>query len=221
VTYAVVNGPATIAGNIVTPTGPGTVVLSASQAASGNYAAATATISFIVAPATGAPVGFTLTSGAGSSVEAVLPGGAAAFNLTLTPGSGLTYPDPLTLSATGLPAGATVAFSPATIPAGSGVTAVTMTVQTVNQPTSQGELHFPGGPPGSMALSLLLLPMAGIKPVRRRLRKLPGLPVVLAAAVLQQQRLLQPGAHPIHRSGHCNRYGYRCHSSTNVTLTVQ
>jgi hypothetical protein len=31
---------------------------------------------------------------------------------------------------------------------------------------------------------LLLLPIAGIKPVRRRLRKLPGLPLVLAAAGL-------------------------------------
>ncbi len=49
VTYAVVSGPATIAGNIVTLTGAGTVVLSASQAASGNYAAATATTSFTVA----------------------------------------------------------------------------------------------------------------------------------------------------------------------------
>jgi hypothetical protein len=50
VTYAVVSGPATIATNMVTLTGVGTVVLSASQAASGNYAAATATASFTVAP---------------------------------------------------------------------------------------------------------------------------------------------------------------------------
>jgi hypothetical protein len=54
VTYSVVSGPATIAGNTVTLTGVGTpagtpVVLEASQAASGNYAAATATTSFTVA----------------------------------------------------------------------------------------------------------------------------------------------------------------------------
>ena len=181
VTYAVVSGPATIAGNIVTLTGAGTVMLLANQAASGNYAAATATTSFIVAAA---PVGFTLTSSSGSSVETVLPGGAVAFNLTCAPGSGSTYPDPLTLSATGLPAGATAAFSPATIPAGSGATAVTMTVQTVNEQTAQGEMPFLGGQLGSMALALLLLPMVGIKPVRRRLKKLPGLPVLLAAAAL-------------------------------------
>jgi Immunoglobulin domain/Immunoglobulin I-set domain len=50
VTYAVVSGPATIAGNTVTLTGAGPVVLSASQAASGNYAAATATANFTVSP---------------------------------------------------------------------------------------------------------------------------------------------------------------------------
>ena len=52
VSYSVVSGPATIAGNTVTLTGVGTVVLSASQAASGNYAAATAQTSFTVGAAT-------------------------------------------------------------------------------------------------------------------------------------------------------------------------
>jgi hypothetical protein len=126
------------------------------------------------------PVGFTLTTSSGA--ESVLPGGAAAFNLTLAPGSGSTYPDALTLSATGLPAGATVAFSPATIAAGSGATPVTMTVQTIKPQTARDAK--PGGSLGTMALALLLLPMAGIKRVRRRLRKMPGLPVVLAAAAL-------------------------------------
>jgi hypothetical protein len=50
VSYSVANGPATIAGSTVTLTGAGTVVLAANQAATGNYAAATATTSFTVAP---------------------------------------------------------------------------------------------------------------------------------------------------------------------------
>ena len=49
VTYSVVSGPATISGSTVTLTGSGPVVLSASQAASGGYAAATATANFTVA----------------------------------------------------------------------------------------------------------------------------------------------------------------------------
>jgi Bacterial Ig-like domain (group 3)/NHL repeat len=231
VTYTVVSGPATIAGNMVTLTGAGTVVLNASQAASGNYAAATATISFIVAPAPGAPVGFTLTTSAGSGVESVLPGGAAAFNLTLAPG-GSTYPDALTLSATGLPAGATVAFSPATIAAGSGTTPVIMTVQTVNSQTARDVKA--GGSLGTMALALLLLPMAGLKPVRRRLRKIPGLPVVFVAAALSLGALVclsgcsssgvgffnqAPKSYPVMVTATDTVTG--AHSSTNVTLNVQ
>jgi hypothetical protein len=48
ITYSVVSGPAAISGNTVTLTGTGTVVLQASQAATGNYTSATATTSFLV-----------------------------------------------------------------------------------------------------------------------------------------------------------------------------
>jgi hypothetical protein len=71
---------------------------------------------------------FELTSVSGSSGTAA-PDGAAAYHLMLAPGSGPTYPDAVTFSATGLPPGATVAFSPATIPAGSGATPITMTIR--------------------------------------------------------------------------------------------
>ena len=70
VTYAVVSGPATISGNQVTVTGAGTVVLSATQAASGNYAATTtpATTSFTVTAVapniTGQPISQNLCIGA-------------------------------------------------------------------------------------------------------------------------------------------------------------
>ena len=51
ISYSVVSGPATIAGNTVNITGTGVVALAASQVAAGNYAAATATTSFQVNPA--------------------------------------------------------------------------------------------------------------------------------------------------------------------------
>jgi hypothetical protein len=50
-----------------------------------------------------------------------------------------------------------------------------MTIQTINHQTAQSAKPFLGGPLGSMALAFLLLPMAGIKPVRNRLRKSPDL----------------------------------------------
>ncbi len=50
VTYSVQSGPATVAGNMVTVTGAGLVVLRADQAAAGNYSAATATTQFPITP---------------------------------------------------------------------------------------------------------------------------------------------------------------------------
>jgi Big-like domain-containing protein/VCBS repeat protein len=49
ISYAVVSGPATIAGSTVTLTGAGTVVLQASQVAAGNYVSGAQTATFIVA----------------------------------------------------------------------------------------------------------------------------------------------------------------------------
>jgi len=49
ITYSVVSGPATISGSTVTLSGAGTVVLLASQAAAGSYAAGTQTATFTVA----------------------------------------------------------------------------------------------------------------------------------------------------------------------------
>jgi hypothetical protein len=209
---------------MVTLTGVGAVVLGASQAAGGNYAAATATSSFTVAAAA-----FTLTTLSGNA--AVLPGGTAAYNLMLAPGSGSSFPNPVALSATGLPRSSTVTFNPATIPAGSGATPFTMTIQTSNPQTAHSE-RFSGGSLAPVALAFLLLPMAGIKPIRRRLRKMPGLPVMLAAAALSLGAM-------VCLSG-CGSNGFfnqaaqsytvvvtatdtvtNAHTSANVTLTVQ
>jgi hypothetical protein len=186
VSYAVVSGPATISGSTVTLTGTGTVVLSAGQVASGNYAAATATTSFTVA------AGFSLSSGTGTGTgtATVAPGAAATFTLTLSPGGAATYPDALTLSATGLPTGATAIFSPATIPAGSAATPVTLTIQTSNNQTSRNERPFSGGPLAPLALGFFLLPLAGMKSVRRRMRQMPCLTVALAIIVLSLSSVL-------------------------------
>jgi hypothetical protein len=63
VTYSVTSGPATIAGNTVTLTGSGTVVLGASQAATATYTATTASTSFMVNPALSITTSTTLNSG--------------------------------------------------------------------------------------------------------------------------------------------------------------
>jgi hypothetical protein len=182
--YTIVSGPATISGSTVTLTGVGTVVVSASEVANGNYAAAAATANFTVA------TGLTLSSGSGpssnSGTATVPPGAAATFTIALAPGGGATYPDAVTFSASGLPPGATASFSPATIPAGSGPTSVTLTIQTSSQ-TAHNETPFSGGPFAPATLGFLLLPLAGMKIVRRRM---PRLTVPLALLVLSLGGLL-------------------------------
>jgi hypothetical protein len=79
-----------------------------------------------------------------------------------------------------------------------------------------------------------LLPIAGIKPVRRRLRQLPGLPVVLAAAALSLGAMVCLSGCGSSGVGFFNQAPKSftvvvtatstvtgAHSSTNVTLTVQ
>ncbi len=166
-TYSVVSGPATISGATVTLNGAGTVVLQASEAASGNYAAAEVNATFTVAASIGVSTG----SGSGSETATVAPGAAATFSLIFTPGGAATFPDALGFSATGLPPGAIASFSPATISAGSPATPVTLTLQTSNTQVAANGKPSSGGSLPAIGLGCLLLPLAGF----RRLRKLPRL----------------------------------------------
>jgi hypothetical protein len=179
ITYSVLSGPATIVGNLVTLTGAGTVVLQATQAASGNYAAATAQTSFpVTQPAftlAAASSGTAANTGSGP----VVPGSPATFSLVLAP-MGTAYPDPISLSASGLPLGATAVFSPASIPAGSSATPITLTIETSNTesartapPVGVGNgIGVVGGGSLPIVLSCLLLPLAGWRRARQRLQLL-------------------------------------------------
>ncbi|WP_172838102.1 choice-of-anchor D domain-containing protein [Terriglobus roseus] len=179
VTYAVVSGPAKIAGATVTLTGAGTVALSASQVADGNYAAATATTSFSVAAQS-----FTLSAGTGSSSVTTTAGGAATYTLSLSPGAGTTFPNAVNFSVSGLPTGATATFSPTTLPAGSGTTSVTLTIQTSKTQTARNESSFPISPIAPVALGLLLLPIASSKSACKRLQHGQRLLAMLALVSL-------------------------------------
>jgi len=115
VTLTVASGPATISGNTATPTGAGTVVLTASQAGNGTYAAATnVTQSFVVTACAVPPTAQTITFAAIAGHTAC----DAPFTVTATSSSGL----PVTL---------TVASGPATIsgntatPTGAGTVVLT------------------------------------------------------------------------------------------------
>jgi hypothetical protein len=111
-------------------------------------------------------------SSGSASVTSVtaLPGGTAVYTFTLSPVGSTTFPATVTLSASGLPAGATATFSPATLAAGTGSTNVTLTIQL---PATSSKLqpanHFGSGL-APFTLALLLLPFS--RRMRRAGRKL-------------------------------------------------
>ena len=109
---------------------------------------------------------FTLASiGPTATTQTVIPGGTATFNFNLLPiGGPFTFP--VTLSATGLPPGATATFTPNPVNIGSSPASFTMTIQTAKP---IGALHRSGYfGRGTIALGLLLLPFS------RRFRRNAG-----------------------------------------------
>jgi sugar lactone lactonase YvrE len=140
-----------------------------------NSAVATAAYTINASTPTG---NFTITT-AGAN-QTVVPGGAGVYTLNLTPANGAsTFQAAVTFSVSGLPPGATVSFSPASIAAGAGATSVTMTIQTAqlaaaNNPPADGFLASRLAP---LSLALLLLPFAA--PLRKSGKRLSRLLTVL------------------------------------------
>jgi len=139
---------------------------------------------------------FSLTVPGGTSSTPTVtaqPGGVAIFTFTLSPIGSPTFLAPITLTASGLPPGATTVFSPSTISAGAGPTVVTLTVTLpqigwLSMPfaghSSSGSMlaRFTAPVAAPFALALLLLPFAGrMRRSRTRLRIILPLLLLLAA----------------------------------------
>jgi hypothetical protein len=97
----------------------------------------------------------------------------ATYALVIGPSGGSTFPDVVTFSLSGMPAGATGTVTPQTLPAGAGASNVTVTVQLPLQAASLHNSHIHGdllalglspgllGMPLGMTLGMLLLPFDG------------------------------------------------------------
>lgn len=123
---------------------------------------------------------FTFAPPSGGSTSATASwGGTATYTLTVTPPSGGSA-SAITFSITGLPTGATATFNPASVPANSGTTNVTLTIQLPASAaaTPHGVSPFGGAP---LVLGFVLLPLLG---VRRFRRTLGGKMLLLALALV-------------------------------------
>ncbi len=104
ITYSVVNGPAVLAGNLVTLTGVGTVTLQASQAAAGNYSAGMTTASFTVTgalPTLVFPAIPDQVMGGQPLTLSVLSNSSGAISYSVVNGSASVAGNHLTLNGTG------------------------------------------------------------------------------------------------------------------------
>jgi hypothetical protein len=117
----------------------------------------------------------------GNNNTTILPGTTVVYTIQVQPQVATTFLYSVGFTASGLPAGATATFSPATLAPGGAMTNITMTVKTVTTASNTP----PPSPFERLPLALgLLLPLLGTKAVRRRLRQIPPfLGVALLAAI--------------------------------------
>jgi hypothetical protein len=104
----------------------------------------------------------TLTS---AGTQTVIPGDAANYTVQVAP-TNVIYPGTVTFTATGLPTGASISFSPATVAANGGTQPLKVKVQTVLQ---KAELNR--AKTGSAALALIMVPLAFSRRIRRSSRR--------------------------------------------------
>jgi sugar lactone lactonase YvrE len=170
-----------------------------------------------------------LSSGTGTASATANPGGTVTYPLSLAPVESSTFLAPVTLSLSGLPAGAAGSLSPSMIPAGSGVTPVTLTVQL---PASLALLQK--GPEPStrlpaVLLGALLLPLAGIcRRKRRGLRQWLAILVLLGGSSILLAGLSSCGMQngflgqaPTQYTIHVTATSGALTHTTQVSLTVQ
>jgi DNA-binding beta-propeller fold protein YncE len=113
--------------------------------------------------------------------QTVVPGGSATYSLALSPSNGTTFPAPVTLSLSGLPPGATGTITPQTLPAGSSLTNVTLTIQLPQVTASLDRKQLPNRQIPPLLWGILLLPFAGkLRRAGKRLGKGAALLLLLA-----------------------------------------
>jgi hypothetical protein len=162
-----------------------------------------------------AAVGITVLSpdfsiAASPSSQSLLPNSSAAYTITLTPANP-TFVSPVSLSASGLPAGVTAVFSPSSIAAGSAAVTSTLTLTASSQARLQRSRRPSGGNGLRPILAWLLLPLAFTRRLRRGARQLSraggALLAVLTLAVLASLAA-------------CGGGGFFGHPVQNYTVTV-
>lgn len=142
-------GTATLPGVVLSAAGTHTITANYSGVTP-SFAASSSTATVQVTPDFAINV-----SGSGSQTAA--PGGTATYSLAVGPSSGTVFQAPVTFSVSGLPSGATATLTPSTLPAGSSLTNVTLSIQLPLQAALHSQ-RLLGRSLGLLTLGTLLLP---------------------------------------------------------------
>jgi hypothetical protein len=138
--------------------------------------------------------------------QSVAPGGSASYSIVVTPTNG-TFADTVSFSASGLPAGATASFNPATVTPGSTTATTEMTIQLA---TATAGLRTPERWPAAPGYAVALFAPAYLGASARRRRRRSRLLALLWLCAL--------GAAVAGISG-CDG-GFRLPGASNHTYTV-
>jgi hypothetical protein len=166
----VLSGNAGYATNALTT---GTHTITATYSGDNGFATSTS------APVTNIVQDFTVTV-TGVKTQNIFPGDTTSYTFNLTPVGSTTFMGNVTLDIDGLPKGTTYTFSPATVAAGSGTTAVTLNVTTSNSLSASNRvpagrpMHQRGAP-----IALGMLGLIGLGAARKHRRRMPRMLMVL------------------------------------------
>lgn len=150
---------------------PGAHRLMASYAGDSQNPAITSSI--FVLTVTPPPISdFTLAS-TGAATQVINPGQTATFSFALQPQGGALN-SPITLTASGLPPGATAVFTPATIASGSAATSFNLAIKTVGPTAANVQPSSPMRTPLlPLSAAVFLLPLLRNKRMHRRFARMP------------------------------------------------
>jgi len=181
--------------------------LSATYSGDTNFAASSSTSAVTI---TAAPLDFTMTL-SGPSTANVVPGSSVTYQVSVTPNYG-SYAGTVNFAAAGLPPGATVTFSPASIAANGGPQTIKVAIQTASATAMRQAPSLPatGKPLAPFALAFVLL--SGVGAMRKRsraLRRMLGVAVLLAG-----------GATTAMLSGCTSSNGFFTQAPQNYTITI-
>jgi hypothetical protein len=177
-------------------------------------------VDFSLAPGSGSGSG--PGNGAGSvTSQTAVPGGSATYPLDIVPTAGITFPTPVLLTISGMPAGATAVITPSswaqltgnswTFPANTSLTAITLTIQLPPASTTMKKEYRDSGSLPPMAWGVVLLPLTvRMRSTGKRLRGIIFTLLLTAAGL---------GA-LIALSGCANGNGFFGQQQSSYTVTV-